>query len=213
MQEAGELADADGDGELAGVASVVVVAADEDDLLLAVGQPRQLGAEPGVEHRDRDRARDVRVVVLLIGADVDEQRAVAALLLDLARRERKQLHAVGEQRALVELDDRLEVRRLRTELGERLLDELVLVGDRQRRVVRALEADGRGDLHVHARAAAHRAAEVAGPDLDLGRQHEQLVVERAEDPARAFGLLDRQVRTCDVVDEQRVAGQHRPGLL
>ena len=38
------------------------------------------------------------------------------------------------------------------EPGQRLLDELVLVLDRQRRVVRALEADRRGDLHVHPRA-------------------------------------------------------------
>ena len=34
-------------------------------------------------------------------------------------------------------------------------------------VVRALEADRRGDLHVHPGPAAQRAAEVAGPDLDV----------------------------------------------
>ena len=44
---------------------------------VAVGEPRQLRAEARAQHRDADRARDVRVVELLIGADVDEQRAVA----------------------------------------------------------------------------------------------------------------------------------------
>ena len=72
------------------------------------------------------------VVELLVGADVDEQRPVGALLLDLARREREHLDAVGQQRAAVERDDVLEVRRLRAERGERVLDELVLVVDRQR---------------------------------------------------------------------------------
>ena len=89
----------------------------------------------------------------------------------------------------------------------------VLVVDRQRRVVGALEADRRGDLHVHPRAAAHRAAEVAGPDLALGGQRQQLVAQRAVDPARALGLLDREVGARDVVDEQRVARQHRPRLV
>jgi hypothetical protein len=42
VQEAGELADPDADGELAGVAAVGVVAADEDGLLLAVGEPGEL---------------------------------------------------------------------------------------------------------------------------------------------------------------------------
>ena len=137
----------------------------------------------------------------------------ARFVLDLARRQRQHLDAVGQQLAAVERDDRLEVRRLRAEAGERVLDERVLVVDRQRRVVGALVADRRGDLHVHPRAAAHRAAEVAGPDLALRRQREQLVAQRAEDPARALGLLDREVGARDVVDEQRVAGQDRPRPL
>jgi hypothetical protein len=64
-------------------------------------------------------------------------------VLDLPGRERHQLDAVGQQRTLVELDDRLEVRRLGAEPGQRLLDERVLVLDRQLGVVRALEADRR----------------------------------------------------------------------
>ena len=42
VQEAAELADPDRDGETAGVAAVFVVAADEHDLLVAVGEPREL---------------------------------------------------------------------------------------------------------------------------------------------------------------------------
>ena len=79
-------------------------------------------------------------------------------------------------------------------------------------LVGALEADGRGDLEVHAGPAAQRAAEMPGPHLDgVGQRHE-LVVERAEDAARALVLVDRQVGAGDVADEQRVAGQHRPRL-
>ena len=136
-----------------------------------------------------------------------------ALLLDLPRRERQQLDPVGEQRPAVELDDRLEVRRLRPEPGQRGRDELVLVGDRQRRVVALLEPDRGRDLQVHARAAAHRAAEVPRPHLDVVAEPEQLALQRREDPARAVGLLDREVGPRDVVDEQGVAGQDRPRLL
>ena len=81
-----------------------------------------------------------------------------------------------------------------------------------RRVVRALEGDRRGHLHVHAGTAAQRAAEMAGPDLALAGQREQLLAQRAEDALRALGLVDGQVGARDVADEQRVAGQHRPRL-
>ena len=72
-------------------------------------------------------------------------------------------------------------------------DERVLVGDRAAAALwRELVADRRGDLHVHARPAAHRAAEVAGPDLGLGRQRQQPLVQRAEDVARALLLARRR---------------------
>ena len=86
---------------------------------------------------DAHGAGDVRLVELQLGADVDEQRAGAAAPLDLARRERMRLDGLADQRAAVERDDVLEVRRLRAEVGERLLDELVLVVDAQDLVVRA----------------------------------------------------------------------------
>ena len=90
-------------------------------LLLAVGQPGEPRAEAGVEHRDRDRAGDVRVVELLVGAHVDDQRPVrrGAARPGAAR-------AAGARRPSVSsgprlsVDDRREVRRLRAELGQRL---------------------------------------------------------------------------------------------
>ena len=160
---------------------IVVVATDEDDLLVSIGEPGELRAEASGQHRDADRAGDVGVVELLIGPRVDDQGSVRALLLDLARRQRQDLGSLGQQRALVELDDRLEVRRLWSELGDRLFDELPLVGDRERRVVLALEADRRGDLHVHPGTPAHRAAEVPRPDLAVVGQAQELVLKRVED--------------------------------
>ena len=85
------------------------------------------------------------------------------------------------------------------------------LGDRQRRVVGALEADRRGALQVDPGAAAERAAEVAGPDLDLVVQRQQPVVQRVEHLRGAFARLDRQVGAGDVADEERVAGEERPG--
>ena len=58
-------------------------------------------------------------------------------------------------------------------------------------------------------AAAERAAEVPGPDLDLVGQRQQPLVQRAEDVGRALARLDREVGAGDVADEQRVAGQDR----
>ena len=44
-------------------------------------------------------------------------------------------------------------------------------------------------------------------------QRQQLVVQRAEDAARALLLVDREVGPGDVADEQRVAGEHGPRLV
>ncbi len=82
----------------------------------------------------------------------------------------------------------------------------------QRAVVLALEADRGGRLVVDPGAAAGRAAEVAGPDLDVVGQRQQPLVQGAVDARRALALLDRQVGSRHVADEQRVAGQHRPGI-
>ena len=78
-------------------------------------------------------------------------------------------------------------------------------------VVGALEADRRGALQVDPGAAAERAAEVAGPDLDLVVQRQQPLVQRVEHLRGALARLDRQVGAGDVADEERVAGEERPG--
>ena len=153
------------------------------------------------------------LVELLVGPHVHEEGAVAALLFDLARSERQQLDAGRHQGALVEFDDRLEVRRLRPEAREGSFDELVFVVDREGRVVAAFVADRRGDLHVHPGAATHRSAEVTGPDLHLVAEAEKLSVQRAEDAARALFFLDREVGPRDVIDEEGVAGQDSPRLV
>ena len=72
-----------------------------------------------------------------------------------------------------------------------------------------LAADRRRRLLAHAGAAAHRAADVAGPDLDVVAQAEQAVQRRVQ-LARAVLGLDGEVGPRDVADEQRVAGQERP---
>ena len=57
---------------------VVVVAADEHERLPRLGEPGELGAEAGAPRGDADRAGDVRLVELQLGAHVDDQRAVRA---------------------------------------------------------------------------------------------------------------------------------------
>ena len=156
--------------------------------------------------------RDVSLVELELGAHVDHERAVALGLLHLARRERVGLHRVLHQRAAVERDDVLEVRRLRTEPVRRAAHEVVLVLHLEHRLGGALEADRRGDLEVHPGPAAHRAAEVTRPHLAGVRKRHQLVGQRTEDPARALGLVHREVGPCDVAHEQAVAGEDGPGL-
>ena len=54
---------------------------------------------------------------------------------------------------------------------------------------------------------------MARPYLAGVRQRQQLLVQGAEDRARALVLVDGEVGPRDVADEQRVAGQHRPRLV
>ena len=51
-----------------------------------------------------------------------------------------------------------------------------------------------------------------GPDLDVVGQRQQALVQGAEDVGGALARLDREVGAGDVADEERVAGQHRPGV-
>ena len=177
----------------------------------AGGDAGDLGREAGVVGGGAEGAGDVGLVELLVGAAVDDDGAGCDRLLDLVRGHRRRGAEVLDQRPAVEGDDLLDVGRLVAERADRVLDELGLVGDRQRRVVAALEADRRGGLEVDRRAAAERAAEVARPDLDLVVEHQQALVQGAEHLGRTLARLDREVGPGDVADEQRVAAEQRPG--
>jgi hypothetical protein len=98
------------------------------------------------------------------------------------------------------------------ELGGCCAHECVLVLELQQAVVATLECNRRADLHVHRRAAAQRAAHMARPHFAFPRQRQQRVVQGMEDPVGALLLLDREVGSRDVADEQRVAAEHRPRL-
>jgi hypothetical protein len=213
VQVAGDPGHADRARERGGAAPVGVVAADEHDVLARIGEPGELGAEAGAQRGDADRSGDVRVVELQLGAYVDQQRTLGTPALELARRERVRSAVSCRSGPAVDLDDVAEVRRLWPERGERGADERVLVGDRERRVVRALETDRGGDLEVHPGTAAHRAAEMPGPQLDLARQGEQLCMQRPEDPARALLAVHCKIGPRHVADEQAVARQDRPGRI
>jgi hypothetical protein len=103
--------DAHRGGKVRRPAGVVVVAADQHELAITAGDPRELGPEAGAHGRVADGARDVRVLELQVGADVDDHGTLGALDLDLAGRERLDLRPVRAQWPAVEGDDRLEVRR------------------------------------------------------------------------------------------------------
>src|SRR5205823_9439369 len=109
-------------------------------------------------------------------------------------------------------DDSLEVRRLGSELVQERPDELILVVDAEVPVEAPLEADRRARLLAHPAAAAERAADVAGPQLDAVAELEQ-PSQRAEEVAGPFLGLDGEIRACDVADEERVAGQDEPRLV
>ena len=81
-------------GQRGRVPGVLVVAPDQHHALTGLDQPGQLRAEPGAQRGDADRARDVRLVELELGAHVHDQRAVGAGLVHLARRQRVHVAAV-----------------------------------------------------------------------------------------------------------------------
>src|SRR6185436_10112016 len=156
---AGYVREPHGGGQLGSVAGVVVVTSHEHKRLAGLGEPGQPRAEPAPQRGDAHRRRDVRLVELELGSHVHDERPVPLRLLHLPRRQRMSLDALRRERPAVERDDVLEVRRLRPERRGRPADEVVLVLHLEQRLVRALEADRRGDLQVHAGPAAHRPAE------------------------------------------------------
>ena len=122
--------------------------------------------------------------------------------------------AVDLERPAVARHDALEVRRLRREPGDRLLDERVLVVDlRASASARARSRSSRRPSGPSpARRTASRRDARARPRTCPG-SCSSLLVERAEDVVRALALVHREVGAGDVADEQRVAGQHRPRLV
>ncbi len=112
---------------------------------------------------------------------------------------------------MVRLDDAREVRRLRCADRGRLRDERCHGADLKRRVEPPLEADRRRGLRAH-RLAAERAGDVTREDLDAVGELEQ-AVERVVEPLGALGCTDGEVGPGGVADEERVAGQHEPGLI
>ncbi len=116
---------------------LVAVGGGDDDQLGAAGDdPAHLGAETGVIGGGADRAGDVRLVELLVGARVDHHRPAGDRRLDRTRGERRRRTELLDQRTPVEGDDVLDVGGPVGERRHRVLDELLLAGEAQRSVVR-----------------------------------------------------------------------------
>src|SRR5215216_2838085 len=127
-------------------------------------------------------------------------------------RERLEGARFAEQGPAVELDDPLEIGRLRNEVSGQLSDEGVLVSEVEQPIEAALEADRRPRLLAHPSAAAEGASYVARPGLREIVELEQAMHRRPELPGTFLGL-DRQVGACEVADEERIPGDDEPGLL
>ena len=157
---------------------------------------------------------NVRLVELEVGAHVHQQRALGPLLLELARRQRHHLDARGQQRAAVEVDDGLEVGRLRRQLRGRALDEALLVRLGEQLVVAQLVADRGGRPSGPCPGPPHSdPPRCPGQTSVSGGSANSLSCRLRKIPLRPLLPVDRQVGARDVADEQRVAGQHRPRLV
>jgi hypothetical protein len=109
------------------------------------------------------------------GAPVQKEHALVHELLHARGGERVEDRRLREQRTLVELDDALEVRRLRGEVARQLAYEVLSVLEAEQPVEAALEADRGAGLLAHAGPAAERAADVAGPGFREVVELEQAV--------------------------------------
>ena len=154
-------------GQVRGADRVLVVAADEHDLAGRGRRPRRASCRsrrgpPGCRPRPGCARRRTA------GRCGRRRRARPRAASSSTWRggQRLDVDAAGVQRAAVERDDRLEVRRLRRQRARsRARRTRPRRPRRSRSLWRALVADRRGDLHVHPGPAAQRAAEVPGPDL------------------------------------------------
>ena len=136
-------------------------------------------------------------------ADVEQRRLEGVELLDGPRR--------SDERAAVQLDDPLEVRRPRRTHVGRLGRELVLVGRLRHPVEAPFETDRRRGFRAHGRAA-EGPGDVAGEDLDAVGELQQALQARVE-LARTVGRIDGEVRPSGVAHEQRVSREHEPWFL
>ena len=134
---------------------------------------------------------------------VEHDGAVGHLVEPLERR------LGGEERAAVQRDDALHVRRSGRLWAGRGDRELLVILE-QRVVEPPFEADRRRRLRAH-RGAAERAGDVPGVDLDPVAERDE-PVEAAEEVFGARVGLDREVRPGCVADEEGVSGQDEPGL-
>src|SRR5919109_961826 len=212
--EAAQAAEADG-LELTGQRPRVVVARrEDDDLGFRLEHPRGASADAGVRLRDADRARDVDGVELARVAAVDERRACLEELPCPRGGERLQRAGLGDERPAVQLDDPLEVRRLRGEVAGQLADELVLLLDPEQRVEAALEAERRARLLAHPRAAAEVVGVVMGlehvPDLEvvLAREVEVLLDLPLRVDDRRFATVGDHVRGAAEILVQHLPEEH-----
>ena len=92
----------------------------------------------------------------------------------------------------------------------RLGDEVGDVRAREGRVEATLEADRRRRLRAH-RLAAQRPRHVPGVDLDTVPELDE-APQRVEETLRSLARVDREIGSRGVSHEQRVAGEHEPGL-
>src|SRR5439155_10849756 len=170
---------------------VPVARGQQDDVAVRVDDPRGPRADAGVRHRHVEGVRRMGGVELARVTAVDQRRAALEELERAPRGERVEGDRFGDERAAVELDDPFEIRRLRLELAREALDELVLF-EAEELVRAALEADSRGRLLAHSRAAAERPADVTGPELGHVVELEQ-TARGVEKAVRAFLGVDREV--------------------
>ena len=114
-------------GEKVGRLELVAIGGGDDDQLdLGRDHPGDLGGEAGVVGGGADRAGDVSLVELVVGAGVDQQGALGDRDLDRPRARAVPGGELFDQRAAVELDDVLDVRRAVAEGGDRVVGELGL---------------------------------------------------------------------------------------
>ena len=151
-------------------------------------------------------------VVLERVAAVDHRGARVEASLHGCGQERVDRRRLREQRAPVERDDSLEVRRLGRQRSRQRAHERFFVLARQQSVEAPLEADGRARLLAHPRPAAEGAADVPGPDLGEVAEAQQ-ALHRPVEPARPLLLVDGEVGPGDVAHEQRVSGHSEPRLI